>query len=1586
MVILGTPAFADNMSQISSESETSDITAQKINYQFDNSSIGNRDIYYKWDTNDSLVSGNSTDYNYHINFDQSDLKSALTAGTVPTNVSGVFYNLNSGIDAAAVSIDKQQNVDSVNAYFIENTGIGSYGAALWLGANSEVGNINGLFIKNNIDSQSLSTYYGAGIYVSKNASIGNINADFIANSITVTYNDSDKFNIPQGGAIYVSENASITNIGSIDRTAAFTGNFVKSSGPAVNSVVAARGGAISNFTGGKIDSINAIFTNNFAKTLNSDADGGAIYNMGTIDKISEDSIFTGNYAQTSGKEAHGGAIYNIGRIDTIQAKFEENHADFCNGSGGASGGAIYNSTNGVINTIKSTFVNNYSKGGANAWGGVITNSGGNIGTITGEFQSNKAIAESYGTSKGGVIRNFSTTINKILNSTFKENYVEAGIAQGGVINNDGIINDVSNTTFTSNYALSKSSGEAQGGVIFNNKKIINIQADFYDNYTQNNSNGGTSGGAIFNGSNGVINTIEGEFAENYSQSSTSAYGGALTNSGSIGTISSDFNDNKAAANGTSRGGAVRNISTINEISNNSFNRNYAEGGTAEGGAISNGGTITKLDNTDFIGNYASSTSSSGGSYGGAIYNNSVIGKKDADGNIVSGIINSSFLNNYAKTTSGAARGGAIWTSANLNIIADNDKSEFTGNYVQIKDGEKQYEAIYVDSSTATLNMTAKNNGSIVMNDYINGSNGYGIVMNADSTSSIDLNNILKGSPNAELKNVNVNWANDTLQTVAFTSLDTIDSNYSIDLDLSDITAGMTYTIGQKADGITTAENSTGNVTLTNLNFINGSIDDIYDKNIVVQIIKNETNSSTLQLELTQEMEERGLLSSIETKTAQNLKANVNWKDKFDYKVDTLNTYGKIGLTSTNTLNDSIGVVVTRQEALTSYRPASDTLALIADATEFAEMKKSFNFDTEKDVHTVADDISEINVNGNLTINGVSTTDSETGEMSSSIVDLNKNDGIKLNGNSSLTIKDTKITNAGDNVIFANDSSAAVTIDNADIDGTISGVRGYTVNIESKNFDVKHDIQNANINLNTENVNFYDTKAFASSDVYINGGMLNFTVDNRVSNFLATSVTVNNDVNILVDADLSKQRMDRLPENLTVLNGATIRVAGINLLSDSKESSIAIPFAYKSFKDSVIYSELADLSKDTQITTAFSPIYKYAISYDNRDDAGYFVFNHAAGRNQSSAFNPAVLASPVATQIGAYAAHNEAFIRAFGHADTYMNNSRLSRMALLSPNQYAINNNNVLYSRNDMNSNSMWVQPYTNFESISLKNGPKVNTTSYGTFVGGHSDIKPLSNGWSTVTTAYAGYNGSSQSYNGVNTYQNGGILGATQTWYKGNFYTALTANAGASVGESHTMYGHENFTMLMAGIASKSGYNFDFKEGKFIVQPSMMMAYSFINTFDYTNAAGVRISSDPLNTIQLRPNIKFISNLKNGWQPYAQVGMVWNLMNNTKVTAADVTLPEMSVKPYIEYGVGVQKRWKDRITGYAQAMIRNGGRNGIALTAGFRWALGHESKPIEKVEEVNGKKLTTTFSTNHPKATYTTVKSGLGNATVLKRL
>jgi outer membrane autotransporter protein len=287
-----------------------------------------------------------------------------------------------------------------------------------------------------------------------------------------------------------------------------------------------------------------------------------------------------------------------------------------------------------------------------------------------------------------------------------------------------------------------------------------------------------------------------------------------------------------------------------------------------------------------------------------------------------------------------------------------------------------------------------------------------------------------------------------------------------------------------------------------------------------------------------------------------------------------------------------------------------------------------------------------------------------------------------------------------------------------------------------------------------------------------------------------------------------------------------------------------------------------------------------------------------------------------------------------------------RYVLKNRNKFAISEGQTSYDPT-YDSKYGWARPYATFESVRLKNGPKVSNVAYGSFFGGESEMYDLGHGWDGMLGVYAGYNGSHQAYDGIGIYQNGGTLGVTGMAYKGNFFTGLTINAGANVGEASTAYGSDNFTMLMAGIASKTGYNVELADGKFIIQPSFLMSYSFVNTFDYTNAAGIRIDSDPLHAIQLEPGLKFIGNLKNGWQPYVGVSMVWNIMDKTNFNANEASLPDLSVKPYVKYGVGVRKTWGERLSGFIQAFFTNGGRNGLGLQAGFRFAIGKEGAPVK---------------------------------------
>ena len=236
----------------------------------------------------------------------------------------------------------------------------------------------------------------------------------------------------------------------------------------------------------------------------------------------------------------------------------------------------------------------------------------------------------------------------------------------------------------------------------------------------------------------------------------------------------------------------------------------------------------------------------------------------------------------------------------------------------------------------------------------------------------------------------------------------------------------------------------------------------------------------------------------------------------------------------------------------------------------------------------------------------------------------------------------------------------------------------------------------------------------------------------------------------------------------------------------------------------------------------------------------------------------------------------------------------------------------------------------------IKNGPDVSNVMYGGIVGGESNLIKLKNNWYSLYGAYFGYNGSHQAYLGNDVYNNGGLFGLTGAVYKKNFFSILTANVGANSAKAHTFFGSDNFNMLNTGLAQKTGFNFPILNNRLILQPSIMASYTFINTFNFTTTSNVHINAKPINALHIEPSFKLIGNFKDYLQPYLAVSFAWNLIDKAKFQANDVYLPDLSIKPYVQYGFGVQKRFKDRVTAFFEGMIRNGGRNGIALVLGIR--------------------------------------------------
>ncbi len=1469
----------------------------------------------------------------------------------------ITYKYNNRTSETPINDNRDHSGDTIEGLFINRTGAAKGGAIYQDRASAKLGDINADFISNYANSSS--TAAGGAIY-NHAGSIKDISGDFVGNHADSTNGDV------WGGAI-LNWNGTVGNI-----TGDFIGNYITSNNNA------AKGGAIHN-DNSKIGNITGDFIGNYASGKT--AWGGVIYSKdkGSIKDITGN--FIGNYAKAFNGTALGGAIYNIDKstINNITGDFISNYIVSDNNI--AKGGAIHNDK-GNIGNITGDFVGNYASGGSTTYGGAVynynnkNNNTSTIGDITGDFIGNYAKSVN-GVVFGGALLNWtegSTSIATIgdITGDFIGNYIvsDNNIAKGGAIHNDkGNIGNIAGN-FAGNYASGNSI--TYGGAIYNieGATIKNITGNFSNNYAISTSNT-AAGGAIYN--NGTtqkktptIGNIDGNFIGNYAKSAGAVWGGAILNwVGEIGNINGDFKDNYLiSSKNAAKGGAIHNdAAEIGDITG-SFEGNYASGASSYGGAIYNkdNGNIADIEG-NFINNHG--TSSKGETLGGAIYNtnkstignitgnfednyafsatstaqggaiydnNGKIGELDA-GKLVGGIYGS-FINNYAKTDSQnqLALGGAVYTKSDMNFIADGKDIEFTGNYTQDSRG-KLNNAIFVEtgsSSSPTIKLKAQNNGSITFNDQIDGgsvsgttinrSNAYKLSLTGDETGLITLNDQIINA-NTVHDNVTLKIGNaDTFKesTLATNSgiIDIKDGNYT-NYNIKELKSSENtrYNIDislskdeQKADTFTIANGGEGVIYLSSINITNNCD---YNDKFILQIIKSETDKAP---------ELKYDASKVLQWATPNMTSDTIIAKDF-------------GLVTTKTHNDSIAIN-----------------GLLDAFPEWAELKtdesKSFTF-VDGSEYIASRDITALN-GSNLTINGHNNTLNINNKNIFS--DIKDTQEITMNN---MTVKNAEISNNGtinldtitlDNSVNVNNNNTINISGNNTINSKITGTNG-NINIKNGETTVNTLISNQSVSLNKSTLTLNNITGFNNNNLSLTDS--NMLVQNLASNNIHLNnlnLSTNSNISIgNIDVDLKNKSMGRIYADTYGDTAGKINVQNLTLLNDAKTDKTDILFADAPLADSVRYS--------ANKTIAYSPLYKYNISYNKNpeDNLGYFSFmrpGYSSG-NPSDNFNPSVLATPVATQAGAYATQTQTFNYAFQHADTFMNIPYQERMAIRNSNKYALVDNTNAGTFSPLLANAKgagyWVRPYATFESITLNNGPKVSSINYGTLIGFDSDIQTIKHGIDRVITGYVGYNGSSQRFSGVDSYQNGGLVGSTITLYKNNFFNATTLSVGASAGDNVTMYGRENFALLSAGIGNKTGYNFEFKEGRIILQPSFLVSYSFINTFDYTNAAGLRISSDPLNAIQLAPGIKLIGNTKNGWQPYASVNMVWNLLDKTKFTADNVRLPNMSIDPYIQYGLGVQKRCKDRFLAFGQAMIHNGGRNGLALTFGFRWALGNES-------------------------------------------
>ena len=1202
------------------------------------------------------------------------------------------------------------------------------------------------------------------------------------------------------------------------------------------------------------------------------------------------TVFENNQATGSG---YGGVMYVAnGTVNIDNGTFKTNTA-------GWDGGAISTRTpyGGTPDSGPKLVINNslFESNEATVY------SGGAIGLYSeAEINNTKFIGNNAGghnpadsTDGGGAIYLGGWGQLTLNNSEFTGNTSNRGGAIGTTDAGIGTTHyfNISNTTFDGNSAT------LQGGAIFS--KFTDDNAGNHSTITGStftNNTAGQNGGAVYN--KGTLAVDNSDFDNNTAQHG----GGFFNETGATANLGENlsFTNNTAQKNG---GGVYNYTGATMTIGNNAyFSGNKAV--EAAGGAVQNMGNLTLGDNITFENNSAA--------WGGAaVYG----GSRDGQGSSTTIGNNAVFKNNTL--TSDKSYGGAIYLEND-----EQDTTSFTLGTNSYFEGNSAYTNSYFEGNSAYQG------GAIFINEAINAEIGQGAAFNK---------NIATNSGGAiynksDIALSDATFANNTAQYGGgFFNQTGATANFGENVSFINNTAqkngggvynytGATMTIGDNAyfagnkavEAAGGAVQNMGTATLgNNLVFENNSAAwggaAVYGGSRAGEsssttigdnaIFRNNslTNTGT---------DEVAVGGAIFVENDEGGNANFTLGSNSYFENNSANEGGAVYLKDAIAANVGSGATFVNNSAAKTggalYTMSDVTLTDATFANNSAGQQGGAIYATEN--LTIAADQKDVIFSGNSAADG---------------------GDIYMAGDAGKEL----------NMSIGDDKSVVIS-------GGVSGANKYNMNVNGTGtLNLQSYIKNADITVNDMSTLWLNNGSQVSGNnntITLNDGTELLTINNQLDNFEDGLFNVNGEVSLGVDADIASGTADRFGA-INYGQDGKIVIEGVK---PTNTNSTKDNFSFNIFDATGIDKNNARIDEDFVAMDTLSPIRWLKGSIDENG-----IVTYGARGNGWRDFNPSVLVSPVAAQLGGYLVQLNSYDQAFMNLDMKMLMTQEERKAQRMKNSYAAAGNSttpMVYSPTYLpeKDSAGWVRPYATFENVGLNGGPRVSNVMYGTFFGADSEMYEFKNGAEAQFSVYAGYNGSHQAFTGNSLYQNGGTLGLTGIVYKGNFFTALTANAGASVVDASTMYGNEDFPMLMAGVASKTGYNWELAKGKFIIQPNYLMSYTFVNTFDYTNAAGVRMKSDPLNAINIAPGVKFIGNLKNGWQPYINLRMVWNIMDKTDFLAANTSIPDLSVRPYFEYGLGLQKRWGDRFTGFGQVMMRNGGRNGVSLGFGFRWAFG----------------------------------------------
>lgn len=1159
----------------------------------------------------------------------------------------------------------------------------------------------------------------------------------------------------------------------------------------------------------------------------------------------------------------------------------------------------------------------------------------------------------HASSWGGAMYNEGTLI--LDNVTFNNDIAKTPKAVGGgamalvATNGNPVSTTIKNSTFTNNSTESNPVYENNGGAIYvygTSSKLVGdntlkiSDSLFESNHT--NKTGGAIGVNNLGPSNFEIEIKDTTFTKNNS----TGYGGAIdVTTGGTGNVTikldhATFNSNKSESDGGAIAYEKGNITS--NIINSTFTNNTAN----NGGAIYNGIKNLTISNTIFDGNKTND-----GGKGGAIYNAGNISLSQTEFKQSPDTI-------YMANDSAAAFSGT--NTLNGSISSENATSEIKNKGTLILNADNSgYTGTYTQESGQTdvnASSTFFGGETTIADGVLN----WNTLKNYNSTLKVE-----KGSLNIG----NVNKASLSLNSNSYIKKDTLVNinskgeiklnGGSITLDDNDIWAG-NISIGD--------ENTVGSGTLT----IDGltSNGGIFANGGTIDIISGRLTASAgdvIKEATTVKIKDDALLAVRGGDVT--LGATTDWASK-----------GGVLLTD--------GTLTVKDFASSNGIFQANSGKLMLENSTFTVGKNSF---INSSVETNIDSNSKLQItdngwvtigdndiwNGEVSLAGgtlnykrtESTSSTMTGDLIATSGNLNllKNSYINIKSPSNIAQAVSVDIQKGATVEISN--GAEFNLDSNDkwnglIKNELDGIL-KTDNVSNSAFGGMLQ-QNKGVSIFDNNSNI----TIDGKDSYILGGTveikngsalnigsgvadnhffvsdLNMTNNSALNamNSVLNKYQISNDMivegrnNLSIDIDGRNKVGDAfIINNLTSNTDGTLNVADFNFIG---LAPIDRQFKIRVFDANSINDKVNFTSTDKEI---FTPI-------------GYYNLQSAGGgwyTSNMTRYNPQVFRGQVAT-LASF--NNQLMID-----DMLLNHVTLDSERLLAQSKNANIYASTLpqfapyqYKKED---GGLWYKSYVNFENLSLTQGLKVGNNSYGSLVGADFPVIKLKHGWRLMPTAYIGYNGAHQTFNGVGMYQNGGQGGLMGTFMKDNFIGSVVAYGGGYNNEMSVAGNTDRAGNWFAGTAAKLAYNFH-PTKHFTIQPTAFMSYNIFGRQNWgTDFGSMSMNSGLLNGINVAPGMNFIY-ARESWSVYATFQYMYNINDQVGGRAGNVDLASVKMEHgYIQYGLGVTKTWKDRLNSFFQIVFRNGGRTGVGFQLGLNYTFDWFSPKSNKTPKANASQI-----------------------------